>query len=79
MTRLQMPEPINLELLARHLRAIRNELREIKFHAENDGRNIRSQFDNLAATLASQLGAFEARMEARFDRIETLVAKRESK
>jgi hypothetical protein len=79
MTRLQMAEPSDLELLARHLQAIRNELREMLFHAENDRRNVRSQFDNLAATLASLLGAFEGRMEAGFDRIETLVAKRESK
>src|SRR5438270_5293166 len=36
--------------------AIRNELREIKYNAENDRRNVRSQFENLVATNASQLG-----------------------
>jgi hypothetical protein len=73
MTWLQMAEPIDLELLARHLQAIRNELREIKFHAENDGRNVRSQFDNFAATVTSQLSAFAGRMDARFDRLNQLL------
>jgi chromosome segregation ATPase len=68
-----MAEPINLELLARHLQAIRAELRDMQFHAENDRRNFRSQFDNLAATLGSQLGDVEAKMAARIDALETLV------
>jgi predicted nuclease with TOPRIM domain len=69
-------EPINLELLARHLQGIRAELRDMQFHAENDRRNVRSQFDNLAATHASQLGDVEAKMAARLDRIETLFGER---
>ena len=64
-----MAEPINLELLARHLQGIRAELRDMRFHAENDRRNVRSQFDNLAATHASQLGDVEAKMAARLDEI----------
>jgi hypothetical protein len=71
-----MAEPINLELLARHLQAIRAELRDMQFHAENDRRNVRSQFDNLAATHASQLGDIEAKMAARLDRVETLLGER---
>ena len=73
-----MAEPINLELLARHLQGIRAELRDMQFHAENDRRNVRSQFDNLAATHASQLGDVEAKMAARLDRIETLFGDRGS-
>ena len=73
---LRAPEPISLDLLARHLQAIRNELREIKFNAENDRRNVRSQIDNLAATHASQLGDVEARMTARIDALETLLGER---
>jgi hypothetical protein len=76
MTWLQMAEPINLELPARHLQAIRGELREMLFHAENDRRNVRSQFDNLAATLASRLGDVEARMAARLDGVATLLGER---
>ena len=68
-----MAEPINLELLARHLQAIRTELRDMQFHAENDRRNVRSQIDNLAATHASQLGDVEAKLAARIDALETLV------
>jgi hypothetical protein len=60
-----MAEPINLDLLALHLQAIRAELRDMQFHADNDRRNFRSQFDNLAATLGSQLGDVEAKMAAR--------------
>jgi hypothetical protein len=71
-----MAEPINLELLARHLQAIRAELRDMQFHAENDRRNFRSQFDNLAATLGSQLGHVEAKVAARVDALETLVGDR---
>ena len=71
-----MAEPINLELLARHLQAIRAELRDMQFHAENDRRNFRAQFDNLAATLGSQLGNVEAKMAARVDALETLVQDR---
>ena len=71
-----MAEPINLDLLARHLQAIRAELRDMQFHAENDRRNLRSQFDNLAATHASQLGDVEAKMAARLDALETLVGDR---
>ena len=71
-----MAEPINLELLARHLQGIRAELRDMQFHAENDRRNLRSQFDNLAATHGSQLGDVEATMAARLDRIETLLGER---
>jgi chromosome segregation ATPase len=71
-----MAEPINLELRARHLQAIRADLRDMQFHAENDRRNIRSQFDNLAATHASQLGDVEAKMAARLDALETLVGDR---
>ena len=71
-----MAEPINLELLARHLQGIRAELRDMQFHAENDRRNVRSQFDNLAATHDSQLGDVEAKMAARLDRIETLLGER---
>jgi hypothetical protein len=62
-----MAEPINLDLLAKHMQAIRAELREMKYNAENDRRNVRSQFDNLAATHASQLGDIEARMAARLE------------
>jgi hypothetical protein len=69
----RMAEPINLELLARHLQAIRADLRDMRFHAENDRRNFRAQFDNLAATLGSQLGDVEAKMAARVDALETLV------
>jgi chaperonin cofactor prefoldin len=71
-----MAEPINLDLLARHLQAIRAELRDMQFHAENDRRNVRSQFDNLAATHASQLGDVEAKIAARLDALETLVGDR---
>ncbi|MGD9614824.1 MAG: hypothetical protein AB7H90_12990 [Alphaproteobacteria bacterium] len=71
-----MTEPINLELLARHLQGIRAGLRDMQFHAENDRRNIRSQFDSLAATHASQLGDVEAKMAARLDSLETLVGER---
>src|SRR4051794_12979813 len=71
-----MAEPINLELLARHLQGIRAELRDMRFHAEYDRRNLRSQFDNLAATHASQLGDVEAKMAARLDGIETLLGER---
>lgn len=73
---LTMSDPINLELLARHLQAIRAELRDMQFNAENDRRNIRSQFDNLAATHGSQLGDVEAKIAARLDALETLVADR---
>ncbi|HEV8679155.1 MAG TPA: hypothetical protein VGQ90_07255 [Stellaceae bacterium] len=71
-----MAEPINLELLAKHMQAIRAELREMKYNAENDRRNVRSQFDNLAATHASQLGDVEAKMAARIDSVETLLGER---
>jgi hypothetical protein len=71
-----MAEPINLELLERHLQRIRGDLRDMQFHAENDRRNIRSQFDNLAATHASQLGDVEAKMAARLDSLETLLGDR---
>jgi hypothetical protein len=71
-----MAEPINLDLLALHLQAIRAELRDMQFHADNDRRNFRSQFDNLAATLGSQLGDVEAKMAAHLDRVETLVGER---
>ena len=71
-----MAEPINLELLAKHLQAIRNELREFKYNAENDRRNVRSYFDNLAATNASQLGDIEARVAGRIDTVETLLGER---
>jgi predicted nucleic acid-binding Zn-ribbon protein len=71
-----MAEPINLDLLARHLQAIRAELRDMQFHAESDRRNVRSQFDNLTATHASQLGDIEAKMAARLDRVETFVGER---
>jgi hypothetical protein len=71
-----MAETIDLDLLARHLQAIRGELRDIKYNAENDRRNFRSQFDNLAATHASQLGDVEAKMAARLDRVETLLGER---
>ena len=71
-----MAEPINLELLARHLQGIRAGLRDMQFHAENDRRNVRSQFDNLAATHASQLGDVEAKMAARLDSFETLLGDR---
>jgi hypothetical protein len=71
-----MAEPINLELLARHLQGIRAELRDMQFHAENDRRNVRSQFDNLAATHASQLGDVEAKVAARLDSLETLLGER---
>ena len=71
-----MADPISLELLARHLQAIRAELRDIQFHAENDRRNIRSQFDNLTATHASQLGDVEAKLAARIDALETLLGDR---
>jgi chaperonin cofactor prefoldin len=73
---LNMPEPISLELLARHLQAIRNELREIKYSAENDRPNVRSQFENLAATNANQLGDIEARVAGRLDIVETLLGER---
>jgi chromosome segregation ATPase len=71
-----MAEPINLDLLARHLQAIRAELRDMQFHAENDRRNLRSQFDNLAATHGSQLGDVEAKVAARLDALEALVSER---
>ena len=76
MRTLPVAEPINLELLARHLQGIRAELRDMQFHAENDRRNVRSQFDNLAATHASQLGDVEAKMAARLDSLETLLGER---
>ena len=69
-------DPINLELLAKHLQAIRNELRESKYNADNDRRNVRSFFENLAATNASQLGDIEAKMAARIDSVETLLGER---
>jgi predicted nuclease with TOPRIM domain len=72
----RMAEPINLELLARHLQEMRAALREMQFHAENDRRNIRSQFDNLAATHASRFGEVEATMAARLDSLETLMGER---
>ena len=71
-----MAEPINLELLARHLQGIRAELRDMQFHAENDRRNLRSQFDNLAATHGSQLGDVESKMAGRLDNLETLLGER---
>ncbi|MGE0258600.1 MAG: hypothetical protein AB7H71_16855 [Alphaproteobacteria bacterium] len=71
-----MAEPIDLELLPRHLQGIRAELCDMQFHAENDRRNVRSQFDNLASTHASQLGDVEAKMAARLDSLETLLCER---
>jgi hypothetical protein len=71
-----MAEPINLELLARHLEGIRAGLRDMQSHAENDRRNVRSQFDNLAATHGSQLGEVEEKMAARLDSLETLLGER---
>jgi chromosome segregation ATPase len=71
-----MAEPINLELLARHLQGIRAALRDMQFHAENDRRNVRSQFDNLAASHGSQLGDVEAKLAARLDNLETLLGER---
>ena len=71
-----MAEPINLELLARHLQGIRAGLREMQFHAETDRRNIRAQFDSLTAAHGSQLGDVEAKLTARLDSLETLVGER---
>ena len=71
-----MAEPIDLDLLARHLQAIRAELHDMQVHAENDRRNFRAQFDSLVATFASQLGDVEAKMAARIDALETLVGDR---
>lgn len=71
-----MAEPINLELLARHLQGIRAGLREMQFHAETDRRNIRAQFDSLTAAHGSQLGDVEAKLTARLDGIETLMGER---
>lgn len=71
-----MAETIDSELLARHLQAIRGELRDMKYSADNDRRNIRSQFDNLAATHGSQLGDIGAKMAARLDIVETLFGDR---
>jgi chromosome segregation ATPase len=73
---LTVSDPISLDLLAKHLQAIRNELREIKYNADNDRRNVRSQFENLVATNASQLGDIEARLAARLDLVETLLGDR---
>jgi len=47
----------------------------MQFHAENDRRNIRPQFDNLAATHASQLGDVEAKIAARLDILEAHAAR----
>jgi hypothetical protein len=69
-------EPIDLELPARHLRGIGAELREMQFHAENDRRNLHSQFDNLVATHASQLGDVAVKMATRLESLETLLGER---
>ena len=73
---LNVPDPISLDLLAKHLLAIRNELREIKYNGDNDRRNVRSQFENLVATNANQLGDIEGRLAARLDSVETLLGDR---
>jgi uncharacterized coiled-coil protein SlyX len=73
---LTVADPVTLDLLAKHLQAIRNELRESKYNADNDRRNVRSFFENLAATNASQLGDIEAKLAARIDSVETLLGER---
>ena len=64
---------ISLELLGRLLQTIQAELREMKFAADVERRNIQSRFDSLSGTLGSQLGDIEAKLTARVASLEMLL------
>ena len=61
-----MAEP-DLTLIGEQLRTIQVELREMKFGAEVDRKNVHSSFDALVREVGTAIGTFEVAVTHRLD------------
>jgi DNA repair exonuclease SbcCD ATPase subunit len=52
------------------LQSIQNELREMKFAADVDRRNVRSQYDNLVFEVGNAIGKIDAKVEMLAEHLE---------
>jgi len=58
---------VSLEVIQSQLKAIQTELREMKFAANVDRRNSKSQYDNLVAEVGMTIGKLDAKVELGFE------------